>query len=137
MKGRKEKWKEGRDRENKSHRVLVTLRSRLDLQQQSRISPERNGPPWMALYRQRFPVIPTKHGKQSKIMHAHFRSCSPCQSSVDYGNTKIAQPNCQSVQIVEGGHYIMEFRAQELCEVAVLGSPSLIVLMVSVDVKQH
>ena len=29
------------------------------------------------------------------------------------------------------------FRAQELCEVAVLGSSSLIVLMVSVDMKHH
>ena len=28
-----------------------------------------------------------------KTMYAHYRSCSPCQSSVDYGNMKITSMN--------------------------------------------
>ena len=35
------------------------------------------------------------------------------------------------------GHLVLELRRCVKVEVAVLGSPSLIVLMVSVDVKQH
>ena len=45
--------------------------------------------------------------------------------------------NSSVVSVDVKQHQISEFRSFLKVEVAVLGSPSLIVLMVSVDVKQH
>ena len=41
------------------------------------------------------------------------------------------------IKMVKRCHVVSELRSCAKVEVAVLGSPSLIVLMVSVDVKQH
>ena len=63
---------------------------------------------------------------------------SPCQLNIQRGDA------ISLMVSVAGKHHVYllktQFRAQELCvkvEMAVLGSPSLTVLMVSVDVKRH
>ena len=44
----------------------------------------------------------TVYTRAKKIAYAHWKSCSPCQSMVDYRNTKITQHTLKTA--VEAGH---------------------------------